>query len=96
MEEPVKCNNCGNVDHYRVEQSGEHKNAICNFCNKYIKFLPQPEKEFLMPFGKYKDKPLASLKSNEEVRYLNWMLSGDFSNNIKNKIILHLNSIKNG
>lgn len=94
--EHITCNKCGQVDHYRVEQSGQHLKAICNSCDAYIKFIPQPEKEFLMPFGKYKDRPLASLKSADEIRYLNWMITGDFSTNIKNKIILHLNSLKNG
>ena len=94
--ETIECNKCGEVDNYRTEPSGQHIKAICNKCDSYIKFLPQHDKEFIMPFGKYKDEPLSKLTHPDEIRYLNWMLSGNFNNSIKNKIILHLNSIKNG
>jgi hypothetical protein len=93
MEQEVQCKKCGSVDNYRTEPSGDHIKAICLKCDSYIKFLSQPNKEFLMPFGKHKGKPLESLKSEEDVKYLNWMLSEmKLGNNLKDRIKKHLSN----
>lgn len=61
---------CGSTD-YRTEVSGPHNKAVCNKCNSYIKFLPQPvTDETLMPYGKYKDKPLGTIP----ISYWDYML----------------------
>lgn len=58
----IACKKCGLVDDYREEKSGPHIKAICNGCNSYIKFLPQPiDGETIMYFGKYKDRPLKEI-----------------------------------
>lgn len=42
MEYPeVKCNLCGTVNEFYVVESGPHLKAICNHCNRYIKFIPR-------------------------------------------------------
>lgn len=38
----VVCMRCGLMDDYRTEESGPHLKAICNGCDRYIKFLPKP------------------------------------------------------
>jgi hypothetical protein len=38
MEE-VKCNRCGTVNEFHVVESGPHLKAICDHCNRYIKFI---------------------------------------------------------
>jgi hypothetical protein len=39
--ENVICRNCGSINDYRTSKSGPHIKAVCNSCDKYIKFLPQ-------------------------------------------------------
>ncbi len=35
----IHCQRCGLVDDYRTVQSGPHLKAICNGCDRYIKFI---------------------------------------------------------
>lgn len=42
--ESISCLRCGSVDDYRVEISGPHHKAICNGCDRYIKFISQNNK----------------------------------------------------
>lgn len=37
----VVCMRCGTINDFRTEKSGPHIKAICNGCDKYIKFLKQ-------------------------------------------------------
>jgi hypothetical protein len=93
--EQVTCKNCGSVNYYRTEKSGQHLKAICNGCDRYIKFLPQNNPVLVMPFGKFKDREIASLTSKEEVEYLNWGVNNlKLSTSIKTSITNHLNSLK--
>jgi hypothetical protein len=39
--EQIICYRCGSVNDYRTVQSGPHIKAICNGCDRYIKFLKQ-------------------------------------------------------
>lgn len=89
--EEIFCKNCGCVNDYRTEPAGQHIKAICNGCDKYIKFLGQ-DGPFVLPFGKYKGQQINTLKSKEEVRYLHWLLSVSKSN-IAKKIESYLKSI---
>lgn len=37
----VTCQRCGTTNEFYVVNSGPHLKAICNHCNRYIKFIPQ-------------------------------------------------------
>jgi hypothetical protein len=37
--EKIICQNCGSVDDFHTVHSGPHIKAICNGCDKYIKFI---------------------------------------------------------
>ena len=66
----ITCQHCGSKDYYLVE-SGIHIKANCQVCKKYIKFIPQGKPPTLY-FGKYKGREISSMKSEEEIRYLQW------------------------
>lgn len=92
--EQVTCKNCGSVNDYRTELSGQHLKAICNVCDRYIKFLPQNNPVLVMPFGKFKDREISSLTSKEEVEYLTWGVSNlKLSTSIKLSIKAHLDKL---
>ena len=70
----IKCQTCQAENDYETVQSGPHRTAICNQCGNYIKHLPQ-DKPVTFYFGKYKGRELASMKSDEELKYLIWLSS---------------------
>ena len=37
----VVCKRCGLIDDYRTQKNGPHTEAICNGCDRHIKFLPK-------------------------------------------------------
>jgi hypothetical protein len=39
MKDDVICHRCGSINDYRTEVSGPHLKAICNGCDRYIKFI---------------------------------------------------------
>lgn len=86
----IECQNCGLVDDYTIQQAGPHQSAYCNGCSKYIKHIPQ-NKPVTIYFGKYKGRELASLKSEDELRYLTWLTNtGNIKPNLKTAIDKHL------
>jgi hypothetical protein len=68
----IICQKCGSVNDYTERQAGPHLSAYCNGCGNYLKHLPQG-KPIILYFGKYKDRELSSMTSDEEVRYLIWL-----------------------
>ncbi len=68
----ISCQKCGLVGDYNEQQSGPHKSAYCNGCGSYIKHLPQG-KPITLYFGKYKDRQLSTLQSDDELNYLIWL-----------------------
>lgn len=91
----VICHHCGVINEYTVEiKSGQHV-ATCAACGKHIKNLPQGNKLTLMPFGKHKDREIASLTSADEIRYLRWLLENTkVKGALKNSITYHLSANK--
>jgi hypothetical protein len=65
----VVCKNCGLVNDYHTRQNAQHLEAICNGCDKHIKFLPS--KEPALYVGKYKGIPISKI---EDLNYLQWAL----------------------
>lgn len=49
FEMSITCMRCGLMDDYRTEESGPHLKAICNGCDRYIKFLPKRQGEPVKP-----------------------------------------------
>lgn len=92
--EDISCKKCGLINDYKIEKRGVHDSAFCNNCGSWIKHLPQkfdPKKEFILPFGKYKGEPLSMMVSDEERRYLQWIIQQDWVKpNILEKIKKHL------
>ena len=70
----ITCQRCGLVNDYEERTSGPHTSAYCNGCGNYIKHLPQG-KPVTFYFGKYKGRDLASMTSDEELKYLIWLSS---------------------
>ena len=89
----IKCKKCGLVDDFTTYQQGQHIGARCNGCDAFIKWLPQ-NKEFIIPFGKYKGRELSSMVNKEEKDYLMWVIEQTWcKNNLANKIEEHLNNL---
>ena len=69
----VVCQRCGTENEYYTEQGSIHVKAICNRCNRYIKFLPQDKPQIMM-LPKYRGVPVSELTDKS---YIEWCLSGD-------------------
>jgi uncharacterized protein (DUF3820 family) len=88
----VICQKCGSANDYHIIPKAFNHTAYCNLCNSYIKNLPQ-DKPLTLPFGKYKGTLLTDMVTNEQIKYLQWIITQDFGNNIKGKIQAYLNTI---
>lgn len=60
MAKDIVCQRCGSVNDYRAVNSGPHIKAICNGCDRYIKFIPKNEVDFCPKCGE-----VNSLKTEE-------------------------------
>ena len=67
--EQIKCNKCGSVDNYRIEEKSNNKVAFCNVCKSYIKNLPYDVPKLYV--GKYKGIPISEI---EDIGYLKWAI----------------------
>lgn len=93
MKEQIVCEKCGCFDDVSTAMKGPHLGAWCNGCGEFIKWLPQ-SKETIIHFGKYKGRELSSMKSEDEKKYLMWVVEQDWcKNNLADKIELHLDYI---
>jgi uncharacterized protein (DUF3820 family) len=89
----ITCQRCGSVNDYHVVKTELHDTAYCNGCDAYIKHLPKNNPIVIMPFGKYKGREISSLLSDEELRYVTWMLHNSTANEkIKTALKNHLQS----
>lgn len=90
----ITCQHCGLCDDYYVKKSGPHNSAYCNGCGNYIKHLPQNNEIKIVPFGKYKGREISSMRSDEELRYLQWFVEmPNLRDNVKISINKHLLSL---
>lgn len=74
--ELLKCYKCDkefSKDEVKKEKVGVHLKAICPLCGSYIKFLEQtePSGDDILPFGKYKDKSVDWICTNDN-EYALW------------------------
>lgn len=82
------CKKCGSVNDYEIRESSLHNTAYC-LCGNYIKHVPKNESPKIH-FGKYKGRDISSLTSDEETRYLYWLMNQDIKANLKLQIERHL------
>jgi len=73
--EDIICKRCGSVNDFSATPSGPHLKATCNKCGQYIKFLPQQQTKPTLYFGKYRGREISSMNSEEDLRYLQWLIS---------------------
>ena len=91
----IICTRCGLVNDYRTEKAGPHIKAVCNGCDRYIKFLPQGNEEPTLYFPKYKGRTVKSMVAPEEISYLKWLLGNvtKLDNTLVAAITTHLKSL---
>lgn len=94
MEIPsLTCKKCGTIDEVVISEQGNHVRADCRACGAFIKFVPQGKPPVLY-FGKYKGREISTLKSKEEVDYLNWVIVQTWcQKNVKKQIEDHLKTL---
>jgi len=94
MELPsLPCKRCGLIDEVLITQQGVHVRADCRGCGAFIKFIPQGAPPVLY-FGKYKGREISSMKSKEEIEYLQWLLKQTWTKpNIKTNIDNYLKTL---
>jgi hypothetical protein len=51
MDKDIICQRCGSINDYRTVVSGPHIKAICNGCDRYIKFIPKNEIDYCPKCG---------------------------------------------
>lgn len=69
----IVCQKCGTIDDFKVGKSGPNITARCNTCGYWITNLTTNQ-PVILNFGKYKGREVISLKSDEEIRYLQWLV----------------------
>lgn len=68
--------------------------AWCNNCDGFIKNISQGKPPQIF-FGKYKDRFIASMTSEEEITYLKWVEAQPWCKNLlRNQISTHLAYLK--
>jgi len=89
----VVCQNCGNVNDFRTVMKSNQNTAWCNSCDKFIKNIPQGKPPQLY-FGKYKGTLISDMRSDEQVKYLQWLIQQPFcKENLTTSIKNHLQSL---
>lgn len=68
--ENITCLRCGTANEFYIEESGPHTKAICNHCNRYIKFIQKELPKLYV--GKYKGIAISEI---EDIGYLKWALA---------------------
>lgn len=89
----IICQQCGSINDYHTIMKSNQNTAWCNGCDSFIKNLSQGKPPILY-FGKYKDRLLDSMTSQEEVNYLKWVIEQSWCKSLlKTQITSHLNSL---
>ena len=78
----ITCQRCGSINDFIVEKPSIHYKLICQ-CGCFIK-NSGTNSPAILHFGKYKGREVASMKSDEELRYLQWLIGN--SESIKGKL----------
>lgn len=90
----VVCHHCGNVNDFRTELKSNQLTAWCNCCDAFIKNISQGKPPQLY-FGKYKDRLISSMATQDELNYLEWLTGQPFCKTLlKSQIKDHLTTMK--
>lgn len=57
-----------------IVQEGPHRVARCAICEKWLKAIPGPVTDYLMPFGKYRGALVCELWT-QDAPYCEWLLT---------------------
>jgi len=77
------CNTCGSNNNILVEKPSIHFKVSCGYCHSFITNIGT-NAPAILHFGKYLGREVSSFKSNEELQYLQWLLTN--SKTIKGKL----------
>lgn len=90
----IICQHCGSINNYRTVMKSNQNTAWCNDCDGFIKNISQGKSPQLH-FGKYSGRLISTLISEEELKYLNWLVDQPFCKSLlKSQIQSHLASLK--
>jgi len=70
----VVCQKCSTINEFKVNKSGPNITARCVHCGYWITNLTTNQPVSLN-FGKYAGREISSLKSDDEIRYLQWLVT---------------------
>lgn len=86
----IVCQRCGSVNDFIVEKPSIHYKLTCQ-CGSFIKNSGTNAPAILY-FGKYKGREIASMKSDDELKYLEWLInnSDSIQGKLRTSIINHL------
>lgn len=70
--EDITCKNCGLVNEYTVSKPNKIYSVTCS-CGRHIRNITE-NKPVILPFGKFKDRSVESMKTKEELDYLSWLV----------------------
>lgn len=79
----IVCQRCGSINDFIIQKPSIHYKCTCK-CGSFIKNIGTNEPATLY-FGKYKGREISSMRSDEELNYLNWLLNN--SQSIKGKLL---------
>ena len=77
----MNCRKCGSEKLYK-KKGKKHIGLYCSVCEAWIKWLPGPWQEFIMPFGKWEGKTLFWIKLADN-DYLEWLSNNSNSKSIR-------------
>jgi hypothetical protein len=69
----IVCQKCDTVDDFKVSKAGPNITARCKHCGYWITNLPANQPAVLN-FGKYAGREVKSLTTDEEIKYLQWLV----------------------
>lgn len=69
----IICQKCATVNEFRVNKAGPNITARCNHCGYWITNLTSNQ-PVTINFGKYAGRSITSFTSDEEIRYLQWLV----------------------
>lgn len=90
--EDVVCHQCGSINDFIITKPSIHYKATCR-CGAYITNISENKPSYFF-FGKYKDRSVKSMHTNEEIQYLQWGINQNiFKGKLKKDVMERLSEI---
>lgn len=70
----IVCQKCGTCNEFKVAKCGPNITARCNHCGYWITNLTTNQ-PVVLNFGKYAGREIISFSGDEEIRYLQWLVT---------------------